>query len=775
MSHHSVKHIAIATGERNDFRPLLNMGYSLAKAHEGKLTIVTVQPTNEPPEWLRIPPDFNDIPVDVKVIKSNTASRSIGNYLVNIKPDLVLLGWKGAPDKLGYSLGTGLDSVLHRIACNLMVVKADSAWPEINFATQQTMRVLVPIAGGPNAPLAMDLALNAAVTCEVTGLYITPDDDDQASKIASDEYLQELIEPWADHPNLTTKVITSPDVFQAILDESQHYDLTILGASNQSLLNKLLFGAVPQKLAEGNPGATMIVRQFAGASSTLWQRLWWQLTHILPTLTLEERVEVYKQVRRGARPQIDFFMMIGLATGIATFGLMVNSPAVIIGAMLVAPLMAAIMGLGMGLVQADTTLLQISASASLRGMLLSIGVGLLIGLAVPGADATPEILARTSPSLFDLGVALVSGLAGAYALCRKGVSASLPGVAIAAALVPPLGVVGIGLAWLDWGIAQGALLLFMTNLISISAASAFVFFLLGFRPHFNRKNDLNVFGGGILTSIILLVITTWVLWAVSIGPIRKARETEIINDILMREIAAMDVPMTLDEWHYVEQEGDETLNLEVQIKSPGNPTYQSVASFQDRVANGLREAGVLTIDDPLGLSLVTIRTNTLDPRVPPPTLTSTPTPTFTPTPTGTPTPGPTHTPTDTATPTNTATPTETITPIPTDTAVPTSTPIPTDTPTATPTFTPTPTDTATPAPTFTPTPVSAVVANTGGDGIRFWWNPGELQAGAFAEGTRLIVLYDEPVVNRGITWVRVQDEAGRIGWVSQEFLEVINQ
>ena len=748
-------HIVVATGEKNDFRPLLNMGYSIAKAHQGQLTIVTVQPTNEAPAWLKIPSSFYDIPIKINILKSRAAKETVAKYVKDVSPDLVLLGWKGAPDKLGYLLGSGLDPVLHQVACNLMVVKAEATWPEADYVNQETLQVLVPAAGGPNAPLAMDLALNASIKCEVTVLYITHAFDDEARKTERENYLAEIIAPWADRPNLKTKVIEADDVFQTIIDESKNYDVTMLGASNENVINKFLFGAMPQKIAAANDGTTVIVKQFKGVSEFSLRQVWWRITHILPSLSLEERVEVYKQVRRGARPKVDFFMMIGLATGIATLGLMLNSPAVIIGAMLVAPLMSAIMGLGLSMIQADLKLFRLAVSATFRGMLLAVGVGLLAGLLLPGTEPTPEILGRTEPSLFDLGIALVSGLAGAYALCRKDVSSSLPGVAIAAALVPPLGTVGIGVAWLELDIAQGALILFLTNLIAISAASAFVFFLLGFRPHFNQRGDFNVFGGGIVTSIILLILVAWVLWALSIDSFREARQARVIQRVLTEEVTRMDVPTRLEDWRREETDAaDDPLKLELRVQSPVNPSHQSVLNLQERVAKALQKAGVLDQDDPLGLVMVTIRTNAIDPVVPP-------TPTNTLTSTRTPTPGPTQTPTSTAT--NTATTTAT----PTETRLP---PTSTATPPPSPTFTVRPTSTDTPSPTFTPTPETAVVANTGGAGVRFWWNPGQIRAGAFPEGTRLTLLYETPVTIDGVTWLKVQDDLGRTGWVSAEFL-----
>ncbi len=765
-------HIITAIRGPEDFKPLLYVGYSLARAKDGKLTIVTVRQTKQTLDWLQIPKPLTDIPIEIKQIESSNPSKAIVKYAKQISPDLILLGWRGQPSKRGHLLGNTLDYVLQQAYCNLAVIRADADWPDEEILQKETWQVLVPTAGGPNTPLALDMALGAAKQSEVTAIYVMPESADEASLMERESWLAEFTASWSHRPGFKTKVIQADGIIKGITTEAENYDVTMLGANNESIFSQFLFGAIPQKIAAENKRTSLIVKKFEGSFGSVFRRVWWQAVHVMPILSKEERVDVYKQIRRGARPQIDFFMMIGLASGIAALGLLLNSPAVIIGAMLVAPLMAAIVGIGLGIVQADDKLLGLSASATIRGMLLAISMGLLAGLIIPGVDpAHPptEILGRTAPSLLDLGVALVSGLAGAYAICRKNVSSSLPGVAIAAALVPPLATAGIGIAWLKMEIAQGALVLFFTNLVAISAASALVFFLLGFRPHFNKRGDRNIFGGGVISSAILLIIIAWVLWSLSIGSYKQAALEREINRVLTQEVSQIATDTTLDSWDFVESTGDDnTLRLEVRVRSITNPTHRSVVHLQNQVANALREAGVLDLKQPIALALIVIPTTSLDPAVPPTptptstfTLTPTPTPTFTPTPT--PTPGPTHTPTNTptSTPTNTAT----------ATATPTQTPNPpTSTPTPTPTHTPTPTDTATP--TFTPTPVSAEVSNTNGRGVLLRWTPGGAIAGTLSEGTVVKILYERQFVGR-IEWVKVDAGENRIGWVAADYLETI--
>lgn len=758
-SANSQYHIVAAVRGSDDFRPLLNIGYSLAKPKGGKLTIITVRETEQQHEWLKIPKPLTDIPIDIEALESKSSAKAILRYVRQVSADLLLIGWRGVPPRRGYLLGSTLDHIIQQVACNLAVVKADPTWPDEEFIKKDTMKVLVPTAGGPNTPLAMNLAMNSSKKSQITSIYVVPKSAGGASLKEREAWLAEVTEPWAHAPGFKTKIIRADDILSGVLAEAAKCDITMLGFTNENIFSHLLFGAIPQQIAAENQGATILVKHFDGSFGSIARRVWWQATHFLPALSFDERVEVYKQIRRGARPKVDYFMMIGLAAGIAALGLFLDSPAVIIGAMLVAPLMSAIVGIGLGTIQADVKLLGLAASATVRGMLLAIAMGLLIGLILPDSDPTNEILSRTQPSLFDLGVALISGFAGAYAICRRDMSASLPGVAIAAALVPPLATVGIGISRPDMEIAQGALVLFLTNLVAITAASGSVFFLLGFRPRLTKRGHMQLFSGGLLSSLILLIVMAWVLWALSIDSFKQAALERAIDRVLTEEVEEVKIfgaAAKLDSWKILENDDDtdETLNIEVQIRTLTPPPHQSVVDLQERVGSGLQKDGVIEVDQPLALVLIVVRTTALAPFIPP---TPTPTPTFT----ATPTPGPTHTPTNTPTPTLTNTPTSTSTSTPTETRTPTST--------LTQTATPTPTDTATPTPTFTPTPVSAVVDNTNGRGVRLRWTPGGPIAATLSEGTVVRVL-SEPTIFDQIEWIRVDAGESRIGWVAAEYL-----
>jgi uncharacterized hydrophobic protein (TIGR00271 family) len=230
----------------------------------------------------------------------------------------------------------------------------------------------------------------------------------------------------------------------------------------------------------------------------------------LPTLTAAERAEVTAEMRRAAWANIDFYTLILLSSTIAILGLIQNSGAVTIGAMLVAPLMSPILAMAHSLVQGDFSLFRRASESAIKGITLSIGVGFVVTLFLPAHYPTEQILSRTEPNILDLVVALASGAAAAYAVSRKQVAAALPGVAIAAALVPPLCVVGYGLGASQIRIAGGALLLFTTNLSAIILAGAVIFFILGFRP-------LRVQIGGQVRRGILVILASLLVLAIPLS------------------------------------------------------------------------------------------------------------------------------------------------------------------------------------------------------------------------------------------------------------------
>lgn len=272
---------------------------------------------------------------------------------------------------------------------------------------------------------------------------------------------------------------------------------------------------------------------------------------LIKRASTEEFKDLFRVLRDNARLKNTYMVLMVLSTSLATLGLFANSSPVIIGAMILAPLMAPIISLSMGSLRQDRRLMLDSTYSILVGIGLSFVFAIIITLITPIKIANAEILARTSPNLLDLGVAVISGIAGAYGYAREEVAKTLAGVAIAVALVPPLAVAGIGVGWWNWNVFSGASLLLLTNLAGMVLAAAITFLILGFSPFRLATKAL-------LISVSLVVVFSIPL---ALGFNRMIYEHKIIQ--------------SLDGWH-VEQvivksvrvQNISPLNLSVTFVSP---------------------------------------------------------------------------------------------------------------------------------------------------------------------------------------------------------------
>lgn len=199
-----------------------------------------------------------------------------------------------------------------------------------------------------------------------------------------------------------------------------------------------------------------------------------------------------------------FLIMLTAASLISSLGLLSDSGVIIVGAMLIAPLMKPIMSLSYGISTGDSSLKLRSCITLVIGIILTVFISYLSELTLQLNSITEQMESRIAPNLFDLGVAISAGIASAIALTRRSVADSLPGVAIAVAIVPPLCVAGIGLSMGKWPAFYGALLLFGVNLFAIVISAIFVFLLSGYG---SIKNAFLF----ILALIILLITTAFPL------------------------------------------------------------------------------------------------------------------------------------------------------------------------------------------------------------------------------------------------------------------------
>lgn len=231
-----------------------------------------------------------------------------------------------------------------------------------------------------------------------------------------------------------------------------------------------------------------------------------------PDFQNEWQESVRENIRKGAELNTAFIFMNVLAATIACYGLFANSPAIIIGAMIVAMLLGPIAGLSLSLVDSDMRLLLRSLLTLILGTIVVMVTAFIIGMLHRDISITNEILARTNPNLIDLMVALAGGAAGAYASVSPRLSAALVGVAIATALVPPLCSASILFAHGKLHPGLGAFFLAFTNMVAIQFASSAVLWLTGFR-RLSHTSGLSVFVfmKRNAISIVILLLLAFVL------------------------------------------------------------------------------------------------------------------------------------------------------------------------------------------------------------------------------------------------------------------------
>ncbi len=199
-------------------------------------------------------------------------------------------------------------------------------------------------------------------------------------------------------------------------------------------------------------------------------------------LTNEDKSTAVERLIKGSTPSQDFFLMTILAMFTATLGLLLNDTAVIIGSMLIAPILYPILSLSLGIIMSDSQLIGRAFSTLAKSVVFGIATATVVTLLFSGqfTEITTEISARTQPSLAYVAIAIAAGFAASFALVKPQLKETLPGIAISVALVPPLAVVGIGIAKLNPTIVTGSLLLFLVNAIGVIFASMITFSLMNF-------------------------------------------------------------------------------------------------------------------------------------------------------------------------------------------------------------------------------------------------------------------------------------------------------
>jgi len=305
-------------------------------------------------------------------------------------------------------------------------------------------------------------------------------------------------------------------------------------------------------------------------------------TDVAETLYFEKPDRTHKLV--------SYAVMLLLSVAIATLAILQDSTAVVIGAMLIAPLMTPIMGTAAAIVNGWRGRMTSSLGVVALSVAAAIAVAWMIATWTPALVPIPansQITSRVSPTLLDMAIALAAGAAGAYATVDDRVSSSLPGVAIAVALVPPLGVVGVTLRAGLLDDALGAFLLFSTNFVSIILASVVVFILTGFSPvrRFvdQRRDVINVLGTVVVGALIIMI------------PLGITGAT-IINQATGTEKAHETAQEWIDEFEKLELGPVEVEGIAVEVNISGTGELPRIEDLEAELSEALGRDVTVTVD-----------------------------------------------------------------------------------------------------------------------------------------------------------------------------------
>ena len=519
---------------------LLRLALSLAHTDGGKVIALIVSlGTDE-----RQAQSFEELETIVQGIKDEghnielemTVAPSIARGILDSAreegADLIILGIR--QQKRGeVILGTIAENVLTTSPCDVLIYRtSDNA----GFK-----HIVVPVESGSHAEVAakIGLRLSKRQNIKIEVMYA------QGGHISQYEGLARIEHVIADLPGkqvIKRTVLTANNAAKGILSRTGKDDLIIVGFTERSELEHWFFGNFSGELLNHAQGPVIMVSRAIGGDAFTARVRRRIIGWIRPILTHVEQDEIIRQAHGQAAMNIDYTALIVVSAALATLGLLLNSAAIIIGAMLVAPLMSPLIALSAGLTVGRIHMARQALSTLVIGVVLALFVATIVGIILPLGSPTPEMLSRGSPTLLDAAVALASGFIGAYATARKDIPSALAGVAIAAALMPPLCTIGLGFAFRDLDLAYGASVLFLTNIISIIMAGIAVFLWMGMS--FRRYKELAIWLQIFVISMLMLAALPVVI-ELNVLTTQANQESKIIQEIenalLPAEVIEIDI------------------------------------------------------------------------------------------------------------------------------------------------------------------------------------------------------------------------------------------
>lgn len=467
----------------------------------------------------------------IKQILGDNWTNDLSTHVTELGPDFLIIGSPSPKKTQGEDAWQSqLASTLH---CQIMMIRDDAA----GVHQPLNLAVFVTDEADNESALRCGQKLIASFGGTLTAVYVQPNVSDHSGDVGERQLtnlLSRLI--GGSEAAIQHKIIVAQSTTEAFQElNASDFHLLLMGTRNQQQMRRFFrANPVTEKGIDVRIPAVAVLQRRVPLGSRIRIRVIEKLQSIVPQLSREERVRLVTRIQESSQWDFDFVLLISLATLIACPGLAENSAAVIVGAMLVAPLMTPIAGVGLGVAHANAYLTRVAFRTAIRGFTTAILIGLVFGGCVQLGHAIgwldplmvgetsmndqttselfpSEVEGRTKPQFYDLLIALASGVAAAYAMGRPNLYSALPGVAIAAALVPPIAVSGIALSYGAYLQSGGALLLFLTNMVTIILGASLVFSAVGIRSQKDGPNAAKWPRYVLLLLVLLSVLITMVI------------------------------------------------------------------------------------------------------------------------------------------------------------------------------------------------------------------------------------------------------------------------
>ena len=296
--------------------------------------------------------------------------------------------------------------------------------------------------------------------------------------------------------------------------------------------------------------------------------------------------KVYGEIKESAKGDFDFFVLTIFSAIIITLGLIVNSSAVVIGGMLLAPLVWPVLALSLAIIKGRSGLLQSSVATLFRSTVVILLISFVLGFISPEyALKGSEFISRTSPTIFELFIALAAGFVGAFVITYPKIGAAIAGVVVAAALVPPIAVMGLSVSHGNLEMAGGAFILYLSNLIAVTFSASILFLISKFKgPSTETGQDKRK--SNIRWALISLIVMAIPLLLITSEAIKEKNQQNAIRQIINAKF-----PMATITSVDVEDKG-EVVVIDVTLQHSDILTENQVNNLADMLSQKMKKSTV---------------------------------------------------------------------------------------------------------------------------------------------------------------------------------------